>query len=603
MSVTAGAVVVLMAALRWFAPVELLARDVLLRLVPERTALHTVVVGIDDRSIQLEGAWPWPRTRLASLVRHIADADSRAIGIDLLLNEPREGDFELAQACRTSRCVTAATLDDHSNWILPTRRIAADMDLAHAAFELDDDGVLRRIASTKQDQTTALPALSARLASIGTGSPIAPAVALLPGFRTPPRSMPVVSASAVLRGDPASLALLRNRTVVIGITAVALGDRVMTPRSRRHQTDPGVLVHASAAESLQRGDSLREIPPLASGTFVALLVLMALRVSRAARPRVRIAGEAMVLLLPATSAVILVFAQLFIPVVVLTAATTAVVLTAEVRRGVHLVRRGSVAANTLANELGMPDGTATSEVGERLEVLAQAIVRHRAKELESKRVLVHELKTPLAAMDSLSQLLTDFDLTEPERKRVASLLGNETRKLQEMIAGLLEIERVAIRPDTERVTFSIVDLVSSRVAFLAEGIGRAINVVPKDDTTISGDPALIERVIDNLVGNAAKYSPPGSRIVVSVGCDDDNAVIDVMDRGPGVPVGERARIFGSFERGTSAAGTEGFGLGLALVSEAVRWHNGSVEVSNRDGGGSVFTVRLPATVARAAEAV
>ena len=603
-AVIAGALVTCASALHWFAPVELLARDVLLRAIPERTARHVAVVAIDEQSLEREGAWPWPRPRLTALVQRIAGAGASLVGIDVLLNDPRPGDAELAAACRRIRCVAATTLDERGQWILPVPALRPDLYPAHAAFELDDDGVLRWISSTKQDGRASYPAFAAQLASLSIGNPITAGVALIPGFRTPPRSVPVVSASAILRGDAAALETVRGRTVVVGITAVALGDRVMTPRSRRHQTDPGVLVHAAAVESLLTGDTFRALSPLTAGVLAAGLVWLAMRTSRAPNARSRIAMEAVLMLTPVAIAAGLVFAHTISPVVALSGVLASTVLAAESRRALHLMRHGRAAVSTLENDLGARPEHPDSDVGERLESLAAAIVRRRARDLESRRVLVHELKTPLSAMDSLSQLLTEFDLTSSERHRVASLLGDETRKLQEMISRLLEIERVALRGRAEALSaIDLGELVSARAAFLSRGIARPIDVSTEPHLFVSGDSALIERILDNLVGNAAKYSPEGSPVHLSVRRNSGVALIEVMDRGPGIPLAERSGIFGTFERGTTAAGTEGLGLGLALVSEAVRWHGGSVDVTDRDGGGSIFRVRFPAFEAPAREAV
>jgi signal transduction histidine kinase len=219
-------------------------------------------------------------------------------------------------------------------------------------------------------------------------------------------------------------------------------------------------------------------------------------------------------------------------------------------------------------------------------------------------VLVHELKTPLSAMDSLSQLLTEFELTSSERHRVALLIGDETRKLQEMITRLLEIERIVLRDQIEPLAvLDFKELTTSRAQFLSRGLGRTVNVSCDRHSIVRGDPALLERVLDNLLGNAAKYSAAGMPIDVAVRRDSGAVILEVMDRGPGILPEERARIFGSFERGTAAAGTEGFGLGLALVTEAVRWHGGGVDVEDRAGGGSVFRVRLPIATEIEKEAV
>lgn len=267
-----------------------------------------------------------------------------------------------------------------------------------------------------------------------------------------------------------------------------------------------------------------------------------------------------------------------------------------------MARHGRAAVATLESGIGVVQKA--GDVGERLEVLAADIVRRRVKDQESRRVLVHELKTPLSAMDSLSQVLTEFELTPSEQHRVASLIGDETRKLQEMIARLLEVERITLRAQIDSA--AIVDLAaltSARAEFLARGLGRRINVSCDRDAFIRGDSALLERILDNLVGNAAKYSVAGTGIDIAVRNDDGTVLLEVMDRGPGILPEEQKRIFGTFERGTAAAGTEGFGLGLSLVTEAVRWHRGDVGVADRPGGGSVFRVRLPVVSGIEKEAV
>ena len=602
-SVIAGIVVTCAASLHWLAPLELVARDVLLRLVPERPARHVAVVAIDEASLAQVGAWPWPRARLAALVTRLRAAGVPVIGIDLLLNDPEGGDRDLASACRLTPCVAAATLDAEGEWILPASELRRTLHAAHAAFELDDDGVLRRISSTKQDRVTSLPAFSAQLALLSSGTPVTPGRVLIPGFRTPPRSVPAVSATRILRGEPDALMALRGRVVVVGITAVALGDRVMTPRSGRHETDPGVLVHAAAEESVLAGDLFRELSPVSSGLLAAGLAWLTMRASGSQRPRIRTAMESALLLTPVAIGASLLLAHRLAPVVAVTGAVVATVLAAESRRFMQLMRHGRTAVAVLERDLGA-SAHVDSDVGERLESLATAIVRRHANDQESRRILVHELKTPLSAMDGLTQLLTEFELTPAERHRVASLLGGETRKLQEMISRLLEIERITLRPPVDgHAAIDLGELTSSRADFLARGIARSIDVSSEPEVFVSGDAALVERVIDNLVGNAAKYSSEGSPVHIRVRRDGGAALLEVMDRGPGVAVAERGRIFGTFERGTAAAGTEGFGLGLALVSEAVHWHGGSVEVRDRDGGGSTFRVRFPAAEAPAKEAV
>lgn len=587
-AVVAGVLVTSASTLHWLAPLELLSRDAFLRLVPERPARGVAVVAIDEASLAHAGSWPWHRGRLARLVEGSAAAGASVVGIDILLSDPRPGDALLSEACRRVRCVAATSLDQTGRWVLPS---SPGLRPAHAAFELDDDGVLRWIASTKQDEASSYPALSTQLASLVTRKPVAAGVAIVPGFRAPPATVPVVSASDLLDGK-ANLTLLRDRIVLIGITAIGLGDRVITPRTPRHETDAGVLVHAAAVESLLTGDVFRELSPVTGGLIAAALVWLALRIAVIANGRRRLAYESVLLLFPMTIGVALVFAHAFAPVVALSAVLVAAILSTEGSGAIRLVRHGRAAVATLEGNIG--NGHSHGDFGERLEVLATDIVRHRVNDQETRRVLVHELKTPLSAMDSLSQLLTEFELTSSERHRVASLIGDETRKLQEMIHRLLEIERIALRDEIDSlVVLDFKELTTSRAEFLSRGLGRAVNVSCDGHSIVRGDPALLERVLDNLLGNAAKYSAAGMPIDVAVRRDSGAVILEVMDRGPGIPPEERARIFSSFERGTAAAGTEGFGLGLALVTEAVRWHGGDVDVEDRAGGGSVFRVRLP----------
>ena len=593
----AGVLVTCVVAFHWFSPIESFARDLLVRIVPRRPAYHVAVIAIDDASLQHSGPWPWPRERLAALVRSAAASGASAVGIDLLLPDARSGDAELAAACRTIQCVVASTFDDRREWILPSPALRRDLKPAHAVFELDDDGILRRIFTTKQDQRLSLPAFSVQLRAGVSGAAVATGRQILPGFRTPPRSIPIVSARALLAREASALAVLRGRVVIIGVTATALGDRVMTPRSRAHESDPGVLVHASSLESLQSGDTFRETSPLIAGVVAALLVWIVLRFSLEEEAVRRSATHAILLAVPGGSAVVLVFAHLLLPVVTLSSAVAAAILIVEARRALRLARHSQAALATLQSDVGSHVSSAEGGVGDRLEALALAVVRRRVGDAQSKRVLAHELKTPLSAMRNLSQLLAGFDLNSAERQRLAMLLSDEAERLQEMITRLLEIEQLATHAlSGPAPTIDLSDLVLKRTSFLARGMTRPIETEIEAGIFICGDGALIDRVIENLIGNALKYTPQGSPISVRLRREDAMTVMEVMDRGPGVPAEERERIFGTFARGTTSTGTDGLGLGLALVSQAARWHGGVADVRQRDGGGCIFRVQIPAAV-------
>ena len=219
---------------------------------------------------------------------------------------------------------------------------------------------------------------------------------------------------------------------------------------------------------------------------------------------------------------------------------------------------------------------------QELQALATRVAARRAHEAESKRVLAHELKTPLASMRGLSQLLGGFELNEDERRRVASLLEAEAGKLQIMVNGLLDLERLPLRDF--QASSSVTDLgnlVAKRIEFLKASSDRPLMMSVTPGVFVRADASLLDRIVDNLVGNAIKYSPDGSPVTITVRRNGSDAVVEVEDRGRGIAPAERQKIFDRFFRGAAAAGTTGLGLGLSLVSEVAQWHGGAVSAHER----------------------
>jgi two-component system sensor histidine kinase KdpD len=106
------------------------------------------------------------------------------------------------------------------------------------------------------------------------------------------------------------------------------------------------------------------------------------------------------------------------------------------------------------------------------------------------------------------------------------------------------------------------------------------------------DFALTEQILANLLSNAAQHAPAGTPVEVRARIESDDLVLEVADRGPGLPPGNPERLFDRFQRGPTAA-PGGTGLGLSLVKGFAEAQGGTVTAANRDGGGAMFTVRLP----------
>ena len=113
------------------------------------------------------------------------------------------------------------------------------------------------------------------------------------------------------------------------------------------------------------------------------------------------------------------------------------------------------------------------------------------------------------------------------------------------------------------------------------------------DPRVTLDERLLSEVVGNLLGNALKYSPPGSDVNFDVHTTDDTCRISVRDQGIGIPPGEQSRLFESFFRASNADQIKGSGLGLAVVKKALDVQNGTIEVESQLGRGSKFTVYIP----------
>ncbi|MBK6406483.1 MAG: CHASE2 domain-containing protein [Holophagales bacterium] len=280
------------------AALDLPVRDALLRALPSRPVTDVAVVAIDEGALATEGAWPWPRARLAAVAGAVRTAGARVLAIDILLVAPGEGDDALAARLGEMPSVLAAGLDAKAGWLLPAPSLRGAGRLAETSFDVDHDGVMRRLSATKQRDGFSLPALSVAAVSLANGParPVPVGRVLVPDFRRRPAGVPLVGAADLLAGR--SVGRLRGRVVFLGVTAAGLGDRFVTPGSPSATPEPGVLVHAATASCLLAGGLLRPVPPYASGLLAAAFAGLALLAGRgrgpapappARRPRARAA--------------------------------------------------------------------------------------------------------------------------------------------------------------------------------------------------------------------------------------------------------------------------------------------------------------------------
>ncbi|MDN6882970.1 ATP-binding protein [Variovorax sp. CAN2819] len=213
----------------------------------------------------------------------------------------------------------------------------------------------------------------------------------------------------------------------------------------------------------------------------------------------------------------------------------------------------------------------------------------------------HELRTPLAAMRVNVEALKEQSTDERQRELMGNLLRSNDRAAR-LVGQLLQLMRSDAVPDnTLPVMLSLDALVQDRLAMiesLASSHRIELELVCEDLVPVLGERESLVSMIDNLINNAIKYSPPGGAVVVHVSRDGAQALLTVADQGPGVPSALRERVFDRFFRNPDQS-QSGSGLGLAIVKSVVDRHGGEVTLGATASGGLLATVRLPLAMADA----
>ncbi len=213
----------------------------------------------------------------------------------------------------------------------------------------------------------------------------------------------------------------------------------------------------------------------------------------------------------------------------------------------------------------------------------------------------HELRTPLTVISANARMLRRWGADDPTvRDESIDAIADESERLAAMVSGMLTLSKAESGDDVPKeplVLERLVDAVVANSVERAAAKGTNVRAHHAEDasTIVIGEDRLLRQMIGNLVDNAIKFTDHGT-IDVSVGRDGALAVIEVADSGIGLGDADTERLFDRFFRGdpSHAREIEGTGLGLAIVRSIARVHGGSVAAAVRPGGGSLFTVRLPA---------
>ncbi|MFZ5557270.1 MAG: sensor histidine kinase [Pseudomonadota bacterium] len=239
-------------------------------------------------------------------------------------------------------------------------------------------------------------------------------------------------------------------------------------------------------------------------------------------------------------------------------------------------------------------------LGQQLDWLRLRLIDLEEQQRKFLGHVSHELKTPLTALREGSDLLADevVGSLNPEQREIARILRDNSLQLRRLIESLLNYSAAEFqrgRLNVKQVKMSdVVRAVADdhRLALRTRGVSLKLDCEP---VFVAGDEEKLRTVVDNLLSNAIKFTPQGGRIELSLHRDDDRAVIDVIDSGPGISPEERERIFRPFMQGRAlqSGPVKGTGLGLSIVQEYVTAHGGTAEVMDRQPPGAHFRVTLP----------
>ncbi|MFN3374757.1 MAG: ATP-binding protein, partial [Chloroflexus sp.] len=223
-------------------------------------------------------------------------------------------------------------------------------------------------------------------------------------------------------------------------------------------------------------------------------------------------------------------------------------------------------------------------------------------------MVAHDLRNPVAIIQMMAAILRNQQLQRPpeERQRMLDDIYRQTEHMLAMLNDLLDLSQiengtVTISPEPVAIK-SLLEETINRHQLLANPKQTRIELATLIDGTVYADPLRLRQVLDNLISNAVKFSPPGSTITVSAERDGDWWKFAVSDQGPGISPDERSRLFEAFSRLSArpTGGEKSTGLGLAIARKVVMAHGGVIDVSSTPGQGATFWFTLPAALRKEA---
>lgn len=244
-------------------------------------------------------------------------------------------------------------------------------------------------------------------------------------------------------------------------------------------------------------------------------------------------------------------------------------------------------------------GDEVARLAQAFNLMATEVARSHCAMRDLLANVSHDLRTPLTSVQGFSTALVDGTLADRDGAREAGrVIGEEAERMRSLVEDLLDLGRIQSgQADLEKRPVDLADLVRSaerRFALRQDDSGVALDVDLSGPVVVSGDPLRLAQVLDNLLDNAFKHTPPGGTASASVRAESGSARLAVTSRGgPPIPPDEQERIFERFyQLDRARAASSGRGLGLAIVREIVQAHGGTILARSSEEG-TIFEMLLP----------
>ena len=255
----------------------------------------------------------------------------------------------------------------------------------------------------------------------------------------------------------------------------------------------------------------------------------------------------------------------------------------------------AISGGALERRLSQSGGPELASLAASFNEMVVALGERIKRDARFASDVSHELRSPLTTIQAGIDLLQSSSAElPPDPRHALDLLASEVNRFSAMVQDLLEISRFDSGAGLDLQELALDELVDGTVSAYTKGAVPVFLAPGAHDLWVMADRRRLQRVVVNLLDNAQAYA--GGAVDVLVERRGDDALVVVEDAGPGVNGSERSAIFERFYRGSASGkrgASTGAGLGLALVSEHVRAHGGTVEVADRPAGGARFIVRLP----------